>query len=74
MTYFSKGIEQTQLKRDQKAALLASVRVGRSEPAHGMSKDEAITILLQDIADYDRILERLREGVAGRTSFGSSTA
>jgi hypothetical protein len=39
-----------------------------------MSKDEAITILLQDIADYDRILERLREGVAGRTSFGSSTA
>jgi predicted nucleotidyltransferase len=65
LTYFSKGIEQTQLKRDQKAALLASVQVGSCEPSHGMSKDEAITILLQDIADFDSILERLRMRVAG---------
>ena len=60
MTYFSKGIEKTRLKRDQKATLLASVRAGRSDPLHGMTKDEAITILLQDIADYDEILTRLR--------------
>ena len=60
MTYFSKGIETTQLKRDHKAALLESVRAGRSEPLLGMTKDEAITLLVQDIADYDKILARLR--------------
>lgn len=60
MTYFSKGIEKTKLKREQKATLLASVRAGHCEPPHGMAKEEAITILLQDIADYDEILSRLR--------------
>lgn len=60
LTYFSKGIEKTQLKRDQKAMLLASVRAGRCEPSHGMTKEEAVTILIQDIADYDEILARFR--------------
>ena len=60
MDYFSKGVEKTQLKREQKAMLLASVRDGRCEPLHGMTKEEAVTILLQDIADYDEILARLR--------------
>ena len=57
---FSKGIEKTQLKRDRKAMLLGSVRDGRCESWHGMTKEEAVTILLQDIADYDEILARLR--------------
>ena len=60
MTYFSNGIEQTQLKRDHKASLLASVRDGRSEPTHGLTKEQAIMMLIQDIADYDDILARLR--------------
>jgi hypothetical protein len=60
LTYFSSGIVKTQLKRDHKAALLESVRAGRSEPSHGMTKDEAVTMLIQDIADYDEILARLR--------------
>jgi len=60
LTYFSKGIAKTQLKRDHKASLLESVRAGRSEPSHGMTKDEAVMILVQDIADYDEILARLR--------------
>lgn len=60
LAYFSKGIAKTQLKRDNKAALLASVRDGSCEPSHGMTKEEAITILLQDIADYDKILDGLR--------------
>ena len=60
LTYFSTGIEKTQVKRDQKAMLLASVRAGGCEPSHGMTKEEAITLLLQDIADYDEILSRLR--------------
>ena len=60
MTYLSKGIEKTQLKRDKKATLLESVRAGSSEPSHGMTKDEAVTMLIQDIADYDDILARLR--------------
>jgi hypothetical protein len=61
MTYFSKGIEKTQLKRDHKAALLVSVRAGLSEPSHGMTREEAVTILSQDIADYDEILARFRK-------------
>lgn len=60
MFYFSSGIEKTQLKHDHKAALLESVRAGRSQPSHGMTKDEAVTILIQDIADYDEILARFR--------------
>lgn len=60
MTYFSKGIAKTQLKRDHKAALLVSVRAGSSEPSHGMTREEAVTMLVQDIADYDEILARLR--------------
>lgn len=60
MPYFSKGIEKTQLKRDHKATLLESVRAGLSEPSHGMTKEEAVTMLTQDIADYDEILSRLR--------------
>lgn len=60
LTYFSTGIVKTQLKRDHKAALLESVRAGRSEPLHGMTKDEAVTMLTQDIADYDEILARYR--------------
>ena len=60
LSYFSKGIEKTQIKRDDKATLLAAVRDGRCEPSHGMTKEDAITILIQDIADYDQILARLR--------------
>lgn len=60
MSYFSTGIEKTQLKRDHKATILESVRAGRSEPLHGMTKEDAITMLIQDIADYDEILARLR--------------
>lgn len=60
LTYISKGIVKTQLKRDHKAALLQSVRAGLSEPSHGMTRDEAITMLTQDIADYDEILARFR--------------
>ena len=60
LTYFSKGIATTQLKRDHKAMLLAEIEAGGCEPSHGMTKDEAITILSQDIADYDEILARLR--------------
>ena len=60
LTYFSNGIEKTQLKRDRTASYLASVRDGRREPPHGMSKDDAVTMLLQDIADYDEILGRFR--------------
>jgi hypothetical protein len=61
LTYFSKGIVSTQLKRDQKATLLASIEAGLCEPSHGMTKQEAIMILSQDIADYDEILSRLRD-------------
>ena len=56
VNYFRKGIAKTQVKRDQKAMLLASIRAGTTEPLHGLTKDEAITILLQDIADYDQII------------------
>ena len=68
LSYFSKGIEKTQLKRDRKAALLESVRAGHSEPSHGMTKDEAIMMLAQDIADYDEILARLRSHDDGQGS------
>lgn len=60
MTYFRKGIANTELKRDRKAMLLESVRDGSSEPSHGMTRDEAITMLMQEIADYDEILTRFR--------------
>lgn len=60
LTYFAKGIQKTQLKRDRKAALLVSFRAGLCEPTHGMTKQEAITMLSQDIADYNEILARLR--------------
>ena len=60
MTYFSKGIEKTQLKRDDKAKLLASIEADLCEPLHGMTKEEAILMLSQDIADFDEILARLR--------------
>jgi hypothetical protein len=60
LSYISKGIAKTQHKRDEKATLLAAVRAGRSEPSHGMTKEEAVTMLLQDIADYDKILARFR--------------
>jgi hypothetical protein len=60
LTYLSNGIEKTQLRRDHKAELLESVRDGRSEPSHGMTKEEAVTMLIQDIADFDQILARFR--------------
>jgi hypothetical protein len=60
LTYLSNGIEKTQLRRDHKAELLESVRAGRSEPSHGMTKEEAVTMLIQDIADFDQILARFR--------------
>ena len=60
LTYFDKGIVKTQIKRDQKARLLASIRAGSCGAPHGMTRDEAVTILLQDIADYDEILARFR--------------
>ena len=61
LTYFSKGIAKTQIKREHKVKLLASIQAGACEPSHGMTIDEAITILSQDIADYDEILARLRK-------------
>jgi hypothetical protein len=61
LAYLSRGVEKTQLKRDHKANLLESVRAGRSAPSHGMTKEEAVAILTQDIADYDDILVRLRK-------------
>jgi hypothetical protein len=60
LTYFSKGIEKTQLRRDDKATLLASLRAGGTAPSHGLSREDAITMLVQDIADYDQILAGLR--------------
>lgn len=60
MSYFRKGIAKTQLKREHKAKLLASIEAGVREPSQGMTKEEAIMILNQDIADYDDILARLR--------------
>lgn len=60
MTYFGEGIAKTQLKRDRKATLLASIEAGACEPSHGMTREEAIMILSQDIADYDEILARFR--------------
>ena len=60
LTYFIEGIAKTQLKRDHKAVLLQSVRSGHSEPSHGMTKEDAVTMLIQDIADYDEILARFR--------------
>jgi hypothetical protein len=60
LTYFSKGVATTQLRRDQKASLLELIRAGLREPSHGMTKEEAIVILSQDIADYDEILARFR--------------
>lgn len=60
LTYVTKGIEKTELRRDHKVALLAAVRAGHSEPLNGLTQEEAITMLLQDIADYEHILTRLR--------------
>ena len=60
MTYFSNGIVKTQLKRDHKAKLLTSIEAGGCEPSHGMTKEEAVVLLSQDIADFDEILARLR--------------
>ena len=59
-TYFGKGIEKTQAKRDRKALQLAAIRSGASQPDHGMSQEEAAIMLLQDIADYDQILAGLK--------------
>jgi hypothetical protein len=61
LNHFSKGIAKTQLKRDNKAKLLASIRAGTCDPLHGMTRAEAITILSQDVADYDHILARFEE-------------
>ena len=61
MSYFTKGIAKTQLKRDHKAKLLASIRTDGGDSWNGMTKDEAITILTQDVADYDEILARFQE-------------
>ena len=61
MSYLSRGFAKTQLKRDRKAALLASIQADLCEPSHGMTKHEAITILSQDIAEYDEILARFRD-------------
>jgi hypothetical protein len=66
LTYLTRGIEKTLFKRNQKLSLLASVRAGSSEPPHGMTVDEAVTILVQDIADFDAVLSSLRgHGIAG---------
>jgi len=46
LTYFLKGIAKTQLKRDDKATLLESVRSGHSAPWHGMTKEEAVRMLI----------------------------
>lgn len=59
-TYFARGIEKTQAKRDRKSLQLAAIRSGASQPAHGMTQEEAVIMLLQDIADYDKILAGLK--------------
>lgn len=64
-TFFERGIVHTEAKRDRKLEQLAAVRSGEAEPAHGMSLDEAVTLLLQDIADFDRILIGLRKQNGG---------
>jgi len=46
LTYFLKGIAKTQLKRDDKATLLEAVRSGHSAPWHGMTKEEAVRMLI----------------------------
>ena len=58
MSYFAKGTAKAQLKRDHKAKLLASIRAGGCDSWNGMTKGEAITILSQDLADYDEMLAR----------------
>jgi hypothetical protein len=63
LTYLSKGVAKTELKRDHKVRLLASIKTGACDPSHGMTKEEAILILSQDIADYDAILARFRDRV-----------
>lgn len=71
MSYFGKGIEKTQLKRDKKAELLASVR-GDTASLLGMTKQEMITLLVQDIADFDAILARFRRhGGSGECENGN---
>lgn len=60
MAYLSRGIEKTLHKRNRKVMLLASIRAGRCEPPHGMTMDDAVTILSQDIADFDAVLLSLR--------------
>ena len=59
-TFLERGIEKTQARRDRKAQQLAAVRSGESGPGHGLSTEDAVIMLLQDIADYDLILTRLR--------------
>lgn len=71
MSYFGKGIEKTQLKRDKKAELLASVRAGDAAPLLGMTKQEMVTLLVQDIADFDAILARFRRHGCGECESGS---
>ena len=66
MAYLNKGIERTLLKRNRKVALLASIRAESCVPPHGMTKAEAITMLVQDIADFDGILSSLRRHGAAR--------
>lgn len=60
LSYLSRGIEKTQLKRDQKATLLASIEAGTCQPSQGIPKDQATAMLIQEIADYDAILAGLR--------------
>jgi hypothetical protein len=61
VTHFANGIAQTQLKRDKKAALLAAVEAGDTQDLRGMTQRDMITMLTQDVADYDDILARLRQ-------------
>lgn len=65
MTYFVNGIATTQRKRDRKAALLAAVEAGDTDALCGMTQQDMITMLIQDIADYDEILVRLRRVHSG---------
>jgi hypothetical protein len=64
LNYLVKGIEQTLLKRERKSTILESVRSGRSQPPHGMTKEEAVILFSQDIADYDAILLRFGSSIA----------
>jgi hypothetical protein len=60
MGIFNSMTEEYQGKVQQKQALLHSLRMGYCEAPIGMTKEEAIRTLLQEIADYQEVIRRIR--------------